>query len=228
MKKAVPQHIAIIMDGNRRWAKNLGLPTKKGHEAGADALEVLLKAAGEFGIKYVTVFALSTENLKERSRVEVALLFVLLEKVLKEKVKILDESGIHLKFIGDFADLPLGIQKSLQVAEGKLGENNKLFLTVAFNYGGRVEVVTAVNKWADKKEEKITENTLNRYLYAPDLPDPDLIIRTGGAQRLSNFLLWQSAYSELYFTDTLWPDFDKKALEKTLKDYNQRKRNFGK
>lgn len=226
MNRTQPNHVAIIMDGNRRWAKTRGLAIQKGHEAGADALEQTVRSAIKFGIRYLTVFTLSTENLRERSNFEISFLFSLLEKVVQKKLSILEENGVHLKCIGDLTGLPDKLQKILASAEERLSRNNRLFLNVAINYGSRDEIVQAVRK-INKSPDEINEEDIEAHLYTAGIPDPDLIIRTGGQKRQSNFLLWQGSYAELYFTDTLWPGFTEKEFKKALKDYSQRKRNFG-
>lgn len=221
-----PQHIAIIMDGNRRWAKKNNLGTEKGHEAGAQTLENIVKEIKRLGIKYLTVFALSTENLSSRSRLELTFLFALMEKVIKEKVAVFAQNSIGMKIIGDVSAVPEYLQKSLQEAVEKLESYQDTILVVAVNYGSRAEIVNAVNKIEDKT--KISEKDIDENLYTADIPDPDLVIRTGGQKRLSNFLLWQASYSELFFTDTLWPDFSEKELQEILLEFENRKRNFGK
>lgn len=222
----VPTHVAIIMDGNRRWAASKGLPSRKGHEAGAETLEKVVKAAVKFGIKYLTVYTLSTENLQERSKLEMSFLFSLLEKGIKEKLAVLKENNVRVKCIGNLAALPGNVQSSLKLAQEELANKRDLTLIIAINYGGREEIVQAVRK-IRQETVKISQEDIASNLYTTGIPDPDLIIRTGGRMRLSNFLLWQSSYSELYFTDTLWPDFSELGLKKALEDYNNRMRNFG-
>jgi len=214
------------MDGNRRWAAARGLSANKGHEAGADTLEEIVKAATDFGIKYLTVFALSTDNLKERSNLEISFLFSLMEKVFREKLSTLNENGVQLKIIGNITSLPSRIRSFAREAERAVPKNTRLFLIVAFNYGSREEIVSAVRKLT-KKASAVQEEDISNHLYTAGIPDPDLIIRTGGQKRLSNFLLWQGAYAELYFTETFWPDFVKEELKEAIEDYRKRKRNFG-
>lgn len=226
MDKNLPTHIAIIMDGNRRWATARGLSIQKGHEAGSEALETVIRSAIKFGIKYLTVFALSTENLRERSNFEISFLFSLLGKVIKDKLSLLAENGVRVKCLGDLTALPSRLQDLLRDVEEKLSKNTNLFLNVAINYGGRDEIVQAVRK-INKSPSQINEEDIESHLFTAGISDPDLVIRTGGQQRLSNFLLWQASYAELYFTDTLWPDFGEKEFKKTLKNYEARKRNFG-
>lgn len=222
----LPKHIGIIMDGNRRWAIAKGLPSFKGHEVGVQALERVVEAAGELGIKYLTVFALSTENIKERPKQELSYLFSLIGRVIREKVPVLNKNGVRLRYIGDIKALPTPLQSSLQASKEKLEKNDKLTLTMAINYGGQAEIVEAVRN-INKETSELTERDIEENLYTVGLPEPDLIIRTGGRKRLSNFLLWQGAYAELYFTDVLWPDFDKEELEKAMKDFSNLVRNFG-
>jgi undecaprenyl diphosphate synthase len=222
MINKAPNHIAIIMDGNRRWAKKKGLQSFQGHKFGVDALREIVKYSGEIGIKYLTVFAFSTENIG-RSKLEVRTLFSLLIRALKEEVKDLSKNNVRLNFIGETGELPKKLQTEIKRAEEFLGDNAGLNLCVALNYGGKREIVEAA-----KKSRKITEEEITKNLYTKNMPNPDLIIRTGGVKRLSNFLLWQSDYAELYFSDILWPDFTKKDLDKAILDYNDRERRFGK
>ncbi|MEX0621837.1 MAG: polyprenyl diphosphate synthase [Candidatus Woykebacteria bacterium] len=226
MKKVVPRHVAIIMDGNRRWAEAKKVSAYKGHEAGLEALESAVKGAKKLGVKYLTVYALSTENIRERSKLEISFLFSLIKKGLAEKLPMLKENGVQVRFIGDLGGLPVDIQKTAKDVEKRLSKNNDLFLSIALNYGSRDEIVQAVRK-INKPSRTVTSESIEKYLYTTGVPDPDLIIRTGGQRRLSNFLLWQSVYSELYFTDTLWPDFSEKELKKIAADFSNRVRNFG-
>jgi undecaprenyl diphosphate synthase len=224
MANSRPINVGIIMDGNRRWAARNGMQADEGHKEGAKNFERIVKAAKGLGVAYLTVYVLSTENFKSRSSGEIKLLFELMKKFLDEK-----EAGferINLKFIGNLSKLPVDLTKDLKKLENKMPEKNSLTVVVAVNYGGREEIVSAVEKIANKKLE-ISEKNISNNLYTKDLPDPDLIIRTGGHKRLSNFLLWQGAYSELYFTDTLWPDFGEKEFKKALDDFTERVRNFG-
>ena len=226
MRNELPKHVAIIMDGNRRWAKAKGLPANKGYEAGVDALEAATKSAADFGVKYLTVYALSTENLKERSSLEIRFLFSLIKKGIEEKLQNLGRNGVHVKFLGNLSPLPGQIQNSLKEMEKVLSKNKKIFLNIAFNYSGRVELIHAVKK-AKKPLGNITLKDIESNLYTKDMPDPDIIIRTGGQRRLSNFLLWQSSYSELFFIDKMWPDFRRDDLRKILDEYANRLINFG-
>ena len=226
MRNKLPKHVAIIMDGNRRWAKAQGLPFNKGHEAGINALEIIVESAADFGIKYLTVYALSTENLKDRGSFELNFLFSLIKVGITQKLKNLDRNGVHIKFIGALSSLPDTIQKSLKEMEKKLSKNKRIFLNIALNYGGRDEIIYAVKK-TKKQLNNITIKDIQNNLYTKDIPDPDVIIRTGGEMRLSNFLLWQSSYAELFFIDSMWPDFGRDDLRRILDEYVNRRRNYG-
>ena len=226
IQKIVPQHIGIIMDGNRRWASNKNLPSFKGHQEGAETLEKIVGVAGNLGVKYLTVFALSTENLRQRSKIELRYLFSLMGLVMTSKVPKLDKAGVRLNIIGDIDSLPSKLQRQLAGAQQKLNHNHKLVLTIAVNYGGRYEIVQAVRR-IKTDVSKISAKDVSSHLYTDDLPEPELIIRTGGRMRISNFLIGQAAYSEYYFTDVLWPDFDKKELVKAINFFNKQVRNFG-
>lgn len=220
----LPVHIAVIMDGNRRWAKERGLQVSAGHKAGIDALEKLVKGAVRSSIKYLTIYALSTENFTNRDKLELRELFSILQAGFVEKLPILEKEGVRVKFIGQTDELPLMVRTALQRTEQRLKNGQKLELTIALNYGSRAEIVAAASKIA---QENISEAAFAKELATAPTPNPDLVIRTGGQQRLSNFLLWQAAYSELYFTEQLWPDFDENSLQQALKEYSKRKRNFG-
>lgn len=226
MRNQLPKHVAIIMDGNRRWAKAQGSPLNKGHEAGVDALEAAVKSAADFGVKYLTVYALSTENLKGRSSLELRFLFSLIKKGIAQKLQNLDRNGVHVKFLGDLSPLPRQIRNSLKEMEKKLSRNEKIFLNIALNYSGRDEIINAVNK-TKRPLDKISLKDIENNLYTKDIPNPDIIIRTGGQKRLSNFLLWQSSYAELFFIDKMWPNFGRGDLRKILDEYANRVRNFG-
>ena len=226
MRNKLPKHVAIIMDGNRRWAKAQGLPFNKGHEAGINALEIIVESAADFGIKYLTVYALSTENLKDRGSFELNFLFSLIKIGITRKLKNLDRNGVHVKFLGDLSSLPDQIQNSLKEMEKKLSKNKRIFLNIALNYGGRDEIIYAVKK-TKKQLNNITIKDIQNNLYTKDIPDPDVIIRTGGQMRLSNFLLWQSSYAELFFIDSMWPDFGRDDLRRILDEYVNRRRNYG-
>jgi undecaprenyl diphosphate synthase len=233
MKKQVviiPQHIAIIMDGNRRWARGKELPDIEGHRAGSDALEKIVEAAGKMGIKTVTVYALSTENLKERAKRELTGLFNLIRSGYQTKLKRMMQNGVRVAIVGESDGLPGAIKRIINQLRNTIIENESIKLNIALNYGGKREVVEAFRDMIKDGIDltKVDEATVDKYLYTTGQPDPDLVIRTGGRIRLSNFLLWQTAYSELYFTKVLWPDFSPKQLEKAVKWYSEQKRNFGK
>ncbi|WP_302452463.1 isoprenyl transferase [Victivallis vadensis] len=226
------RHIAIIMDGNGRWAERRGLPKVEGHRQGARQVTEVLKAAQEYGVEFLTLYAFSTENWK-RPVAEVTALMGLLEEFIDDKLPELMKNGIRLRTIGRTEDLFPGARKKLLYAIEMTEKNDGGTLNLALNYGGRAEIVDAVNKMAAEMTEKggrfpkVTEESFRNYLYAPDIPDPDLLIRTSGELRLSNFLLWELSYSEMYVTDTLWPDFGKKEFEEALEAYGQRDRRFG-
>lgn len=227
-----PDHIAVIMDGNNRWAKKKILPTKLGHKAGASAIKELIKSALEFKIKYITIYAFSTENWS-RPESEVDDLMHLLQEYLENDVHDLIKYGVKILVSGDLSNLEQKTQDKIKSIKQKTQNNQNITLNVAFNYGSRAEIVRSCQKIAQNvKDNKINisdinENLISQNLYNPELPDPDLIIRTGGYNRLSNFLLWQSSYSHLYFTDILWPDFNKKDLKSAINDFKQTQRNYG-
>ncbi len=228
----IPKHVAIIMDGNRRWAKKRGLPTQLGHSEGADTLEKMADICEDLGIKYLTVYAFSTENWK-RSEEEVDHLMKLLAKHIKDFDKRIKNRNVRFRLVGEISRLNKDLQDGIREIEERTKNNTGLTVNIAINYGGRAEIAIATQKIAEDvkndkiKIEDINEELIYKYLQTKESPDPDLLIRTGGEQRLSGFLLWQSSYSELYFTDVLWPDFDKKELEKAIEEFNNRKRNFG-
>lgn len=228
----LPTHIAIIMDGNRRWAKNKKLDTRLGHKKGAETLENIVRYCNKIGIKYLTVYAFSTENWK-RSKEEVGALMMLLQNYLDDFAKRADTENIKINMIGERENLSKGLLKSIDNAIERTKNNTGIQFNIAFNYGGRNEIVTAVKKIAnDVKNDKlqiddITEELVSKYLYTNDTPDPDLLIRTSGELRTSNFLPWQLVYSEFYFTDKLWPDFEPDDLDKAIEEYNRRTRKFG-
>ncbi len=227
------QHIAIIMDGNRRWAKNKMLPSAAGHKKGVDALRTATKSCKKFGVKYLTVYAFSTENWN-RDKEEVSFLMELLAKTIKSEVPVFVENDIRLRFIGDRTQLKPELVKILEYGENETIQGKSLNLQIAFNYGSRMELTNAAKQISKAvsegklKAENITEETISNYLYTSNMPDPDLLIRTGGEKRISNYLLWQSAYSEIYVTDTFWPDFDEEAMANAIIDFNNRQRRFGK
>lgn len=233
VKAANLQHIAIIMDGNRRWAKEKNLPSAFGHKKGVDALKAAMRACDDFGVKYLTVYAFSTENWN-RKKEEVDFLMNLLGETIKNELKEMHENGVVINFIGDLTKLSSKLQEILAHAVEVTKNNTGVHLQIAFNYGSRDEIVHAAKLIAEKvkngniRPEEITEEMISQNLYTKDIPDPDLLIRTSGELRLSNYLLWQLAYTEFYFTDVLWPDFNKEELKKAIAKYNERDRRFGK
>jgi len=222
----LPAHIAIIMDGNGRWAKKRGLPRIMGHKEGIKAVKRVVKAARKYGIKYLTLYSFSTENWK-RPEEEVNFLFHLMEERLKVEGKNLHKNNVKVLFIGRRDNLPSVLQKIMNDIEQLTKNNTGLNLIFAINYGSRQEIVDGVGKIIAEGTKKITEEDITNHLWTGNIPDPDLIIRTSGEKRLSNFLLWQAAYSELYFTLVLWPDFKEADLLKALFDFQRRKRRFG-
>ena len=226
----IPQHIAIIMDGNRRWARARNLPDIEGHKEGTEALEKIVEAASKMGIKTVTVYALSTENLKERAKRELSGLFDLMRSGYQTKIKKMMQNGVGISVLGAVDGLPGAIKRIVDQIRKTLIKNESIRLNIALNYGGKKEVVEAFKDMIKDGIDlnKVNDETVDKYLYTRGAPDPELVIRTGGRIRLSNFLLWQTAYSELYFTKVLWPDFSPKELEKAIRWYSSQKRNFGK
>jgi undecaprenyl diphosphate synthase len=225
----VPRHVAIIMDGNGRWAKNRFLPRVAGHRRGVDAVRATVKACGQRGVEFLTLFAFSSENWR-RPAEEVSVLRQLFRAALEQEVGKLHEAGIRLRVIGDLAPFGEGIGDLVERAETLTAANRRLTLTVAANYGGRWDLLQAINTLAARRPERAgsyTEADLAPYLAMSYAPEPDLFIRTGGEQRISNFLVWQLAYSELYFTPMLWPDFDGAALDAAFAWYRERERRFG-
>ena len=223
-----PSHVAIIMDGNRRWARGRNLDELDGHIAGTEALRTVLKHAVQIGIPHLTVYAFSRENWA-RSDKEVAQLFTLLAKVIDDETPELLRQGVAVRFLGRLAELPAQAQERITAACAKTAGGTKLQLSVAFNYGSRTEIIDAVRSItaAGLSPESIDEGTIASALYTAGMPDPDLVIRTGGEERLSNFLLWQSAYAEIVTTATLWPDFSAADLDAAVATYTQRVRRFG-
>ncbi len=227
------QHIAIIMDGNRRWAKEKNLPSAFGHKKGVDALKAAMKACDDFGVKYLTVYAFSTENWN-RKKEEVDFLMNLLGETIKNELQEMHENGVVINFIGDLTKLGTKLQEILAHAVEVTKNNTGVRLQIAFNYGSRDEIVHAAKSIAQKvqtgeiKVEDITEELISKNLYTKDIPDPDLLIRTGGEMRVSNYLLWQIAYSEFLVTKTFWPEFDKNALADAITEFNCRQRRYGK
>ena len=228
-----PRHVAIIMDGNGRWAQKRGLPRLAGHRKGAETLQNIVRASGELGIKYVTVYAFSTENW-QRDPSEVSGLMDLLRQYLKSEFKEIQENGVRIIFIGERDMLDADIVEQMYKIEHDTSNNDRLTLCIALSYGSRQEIVRATQKIAahaqkgDINLEDIDIKMFSSMLYTKDVPDPDLVIRTSGEQRLSNYLLWQLAYAELAFTPTLWPDFNKQELEKIITDFSKRERRYGK
>ena len=230
--KAVPRHVAIILDGNGRWAKKRMLPRNAGHAAGSKNVEKICEAAWNMGIEYVTMYAFSTENWS-RPQEEVDALMKLLHSYLKDCIKTSKKNNMQVRVIGDISRLEPELQDKIRELEEVSAQNTGLHFQVALNYGGRDEIRRAVRKMVQDAEDgnlkasEVTEDKIADYLDTKDIPDPDLMIRTSGEQRLSNYLLWQLAYAEFYFTDTLWPDFNKKELEKAVEFYQTRDRRFG-
>jgi len=227
-----PQHVAIIMDGNGRWARRRGLPRVAGHRAGADNVRTIVEACPNLGVKYLTLYTFSVENWK-RPRAEVRALMALLGRVLRREAAELHAQGVRVGAIGRLHELPAPVQRILQEVMDLTRGNTTLRLTLALNYGGRAEITDACRQIArrvaagETAPEEISEDTISRHLYAPDLPDPDLLIRTAGEMRVSNYLLWEIAYSEFWVTDTLWPDFHAPHLLEALVAYQGRVRKFG-
>jgi undecaprenyl diphosphate synthase len=228
LPERVPKHVAIIMDGNGRWAKQRGLPRTEGHRYGTENLRVILRAAVEFGVQILTIYAFSTENWS-RPRREVQLLMRILEMVIDRELRELHENGVQLRHIGELEGIPPFLQKKVRAAVELTKNNQRLIVNVAFNYGGRDEIVHAIKRIIEDgvPAEQISDDLISSYLYTSGLPDPDLIIRTSGEFRLSNFLIWQGSYSEYYTTPTYWPDFDKEEFRKALIEYSHRKRRYG-
>lgn len=228
VKETNLKHIAIIMDGNRRWAKEHCLPSAMGHKKGVDALKKVVKGAHNFGVKYLTLYAFSTENWN-RNQEEVDFLMGLLASTIKNELKELHQNDVKLKFIGDIKGLNCDLQKILAEAEATTKDNTGVNLQIAINYGARNELVNAVKELVKDNiaPDKIDEETLKNYLYTKNIPDPDLLIRTGGEMRVSNYLLWQIAYSEIYITKKYWPEFDENELQISIEEFNKRQRRYG-
>jgi len=226
----IPNHIAIIMDGNRRWARSKGLPELEGHKKGSDTLEKIVEEAAKLGVKTITVYALSTENIKERAKREVWGLFNLIKSSYHTKLKKMMQKGVRIEVLGELEGLPNIIVRIINEIRKTYIKNESIKLNIALNYGGKKELVEAFKDLIKEGIDlnKVSESDISKKLYTKGQPDPDLVIRTGGRIRLSNFLLWQTAYSELYFTKVLWPDFNAQELKKAIKWYAQQKRNFGK
>ncbi len=228
----IPRHVAIIMDGNGRWARRRGMPRIAGHRAGVESVRRVVSACGDHGVEVLTLFAFSSENWK-RPQQEVGLLMELFLTVLKKEVKKLHRNNVRLKVVGAREAFSEKLQERIRIAENLTRDNDGLTLVIAANYGGRWDVTQAARQLAEQvargelKPEQIDERRLGEHLAVADLPEPDLFIRTGGEQRISNFLLWQLAYTELYFTDVLWPDFDREQFELALRSFAGRQRRFG-
>jgi undecaprenyl diphosphate synthase len=228
-RRLIPRHIAIIMDGNGRWAKQRFLPRMAGHRRGLEAVRSVVRACGESGIDYLTLFAFSSENWR-RPAEEVSFLMRLFVMAIEQEVNKLHENGVRFKVIGDLSRFEAKLGNLIREAEARTQNNSRLTLTVAANYGGRWDIMQAANRMLEAHPELaagFTESDLTPYLALNYAPEPDLFIRTGGEQRISNFVLWQLAYTELYFTDILWPEFDAAALEQAIVSYQQRERRFG-
>ncbi|MDQ7820139.1 MAG: isoprenyl transferase [Armatimonadota bacterium] len=228
----MPAHVAIIMDGNGRWAASRGLPRVAGHRAGLEAARRTVDACRDLGVRVLTLYAFSTENWR-RPAEEVTALMALLAEAVREEASDLLRAGVQLRVSGDLQSLDPALRDQIADVVERTRENGALVLNVAYNYGGRAEIVTALRRVAADvargalRPEAIDEALVDRYLYTAGLPDPDLLIRTGGEQRVSNFLLWQIAYTELYFCDVYWPDFSRSHLEAAIAEYQQRRRRFG-
>jgi undecaprenyl diphosphate synthase len=229
----VPIHIGIIPDGNGRWAKSRGLPRTAGHRAGTDAIRKIVRACGELGIKYLTIYVFSAENWG-RPRQEVSMLMDLLVEMTRREIRDLNKNNVRLHAIGELSKLPPKTRAEFVAGIEATKSNTGLNLVLAVSYGGRAEIIEGVKKFAHDAVnnpsiiDDLAEETFRNYLYTSAIPDPELIIRTSGEKRMSNFLLWQSAYTELYISDVLWPDFDKQRLIEAIDDFNKRERRFGK
>ena len=223
------KHIAIIMDGNRRWAKEKFLPSAMGHQKGVDSLRSTMRLFDKFGIKYLTVYAFSTENWN-RKKEEVEFLMGLLAKTLLNELDDMHKENVRIRFLGNISQLNSNLIEIVKNAEEKTKNNTGVNLNIAFNYGSRDEITNAVKQIVKEgiNPEDITEELISQHLYTKDIPDPDLLIRTGGEKRISNYLLWQLAYSELYVTDAYWPEFDRNELSKAIIEFEKRNRRFGK
>jgi undecaprenyl diphosphate synthase len=220
-EEARPRYVAIITDGNGRWARERGLPVLAGHEAGADTVKARLRDAAELGVRELTVYSFSTENWT-RPKAEVDGLMAMFAERIDRETPELDDEGVRMRFVGRREGLDPELRRRMDWAEEKTGANTRITLFVAFNYGGRAEIVDAARSFSGETEEEF-----RRHLYAPDMHDPDLLIRTSGELRISNYLLWQLAYAEFVFRDELWPDFSRSAFEASLAEYRRRARRFG-
>lgn len=222
----LPVHVAFIMDGNGRWAQRRGLERIEGHKKGAEIADSASHWCADLGISYVTLYAFSTENWR-RPRQEIDFLFQLMLIYISSKLGSMLEEGVRMRFIGRLNELPQKLNEFTKEIEKKTSLCRKLNVIVALNYGGRAEIVDSVNRVIESGKHRVSEEDIEENLYLPDVPEPDLIIRTSGEKRVSNFLTWQSVYSELFFTRTLWPDFEKEEFERILDEYSKRKRRFG-
>jgi undecaprenyl diphosphate synthase len=231
-RELLPKHVAVIMDGNGRWAKRQGLPRIMGHKRGVDALKDLLRCCKDWGIQALTAYAFSTENWK-RPQEEVDFLMTLFQRVLRQELREMVEENVQIQFVGNLNALPRSLQEEISRSMAETKDNRSIRFTVATNYGGRQEILQACRAIAQKVQQgllqpdEIDEAVFERHLYTAGISDPDLLIRTSGEMRLSNFLLWQMAYGEIYITDTLWPDFDRVEFSHALSAYQQRERRFG-
>ena len=232
-KSNTPKHIAIIMDGNGRWATQRNKYRTSGHKAGVESVRKTIRQSSKLGIKWLTLFAFSSENWA-RPQKEVSMLMELFTRALKKEVPELHANGVRLNFIGDLSRFSNGLQKRMKSVEDLTQSNDKMVLTIAVNYGGRWDIMQAALKLAQALQNNninindVNEESFSQFLSMDNVPHPDLLIRTGGEMRISNFLLWQMAYTELYFTSTLWPDFDEQSLNQAIENYHQRERRFGK
>ncbi|MBD1215162.1 MAG: isoprenyl transferase [Dolichospermum sp.] len=232
-QELLPRHVAVIMDGNGRWAKRQGLPRIVGHKAGVNALKDLLHCCKDWGIKALTAYAFSTENWK-RPQEEVEFLMTLFQRVLRQELREMVEENVQIQFVGDLSALPKALQREISRSMAETKDNRSIIFTIATNYGGRQEILQACQAIAQKvkegllKPEEISEELFESHLYTSGIGDPDLLIRTSGEMRLSNFLLWQMAYAEIYISDALWPDFNRSEFHRALSAYQQRERRFGK
>jgi undecaprenyl diphosphate synthase len=228
----IPTHIAIIMDGNGRWARMRNLPRLIGHKQGVKTVKKIVSSCSRLGVKYLTLYAFSTENWK-RPKIEVQGLMRLLKEFLRKEIEEMDKNNVRLMTIGDISKLPEFARQELKIAKQTLNDNKGLTVILALNYGAKSEIIDAIKRFSKDcmngilNPENLDENIFSKYLYTAGLPDPDLLIRTSGQMRISNFLLWQTSYTELYFTDKLWPDFDEEDLTLAIEDYSKRKRRFG-
>jgi undecaprenyl diphosphate synthase len=223
-----PQHVAIIMDGNGRWARRRGLPRLAGHRAGTENIRRIVRACVDYGVKYLTVYAFSTENWTRPDSEVQGILRILAENIERETPELHSE-GVQIRHLGHMDGVPVSLQEAIRRSTALTKDNHRLVLSVCFNYGGRDDVVRAVREMVASglKPEEVTEEAISRHLFTAGIPDPDLIVRTAGEMRLSNFLIWQAAYAEFYSTPTCWPDFDREALYQALVEYSRRNRKFG-